>query len=281
VVAAGRWALLRAEEGSELARLAGSQVLVQPVMRGGRVVGAVLAGGSAAADHEISSIVTQLIDAAVTHLSTFLENVTLFAEQRGLFLGTLHALTASIDAKDPYTRGHSERVSVLGALMAAGLGWDSEQIEHTRVAGLLHDVGKIGIPEAVLCKPGRLNENEFAIIKRHPSIGYNILKGIPLLAPMLPGVLHHHERWDGSGYPSGLTGEEIPIVGRILCMADAYDAMRSNRSYRPRLTPERAMSEIASCAGTQFDPALSALFARLDLSAFDASLERSSNRAAA
>jgi HD-GYP domain-containing protein (c-di-GMP phosphodiesterase class II) len=119
------------------------------------------------------------------------------------------------------------------------------------IAGLVHDVGKIGVPEAVLLKPGRLTEEEFNWIRKHPGIGYRILKDIPQLKDILPGVLYHHERWDGGGYPQGLSGRQIPLVARLIALADAFDAMSSNRPYRPDLSREHVLDEILKCSGTQ------------------------------
>ncbi len=132
-------------------------------------------------------------------MGVFHENIARFDEQKQLFMGTLQALTASIDAKDEYTRGHSERVAYLGALLAEAMMMDDQAVELVHTTGLVHDVGKIGVPEAVLCKAGKLTDDEFAQIKRHPEIGHNILKGIPSIDAVLPAVLHHHERWDGRG----------------------------------------------------------------------------------
>jgi HD-GYP domain-containing protein (c-di-GMP phosphodiesterase class II) len=135
-------------------------------------------------------------------------------------------------------------------------------------------VGKIGVPEAVLTKAGRLTDAEFEHIKRHPEMGHIILRDIPQLADVLPGVLHHHERWDGAGYPHRLTGEHIPLLARVIALADTFDAMSSNRSYRPAMPRERVLAEVARCAGTQFDPALSPLFLRIDLAEYDRMVAR-------
>jgi HD-GYP domain-containing protein (c-di-GMP phosphodiesterase class II) len=150
---------------------------------------------------------------------------------------------------------------------------DRQLVEQYRIGGMVHDVGKIGVPEAVLCKPGRLTEDEFAQIKRHPEIGHRILKDIPALAGVLPGVLWHHERWDGGGYPHQLAGQKIPLIARVLALADTFDAMSSTRSYRPALPRKRVLEEIRAGAGTQFDPELVPLFVSLDFADFDLALE--------
>ena len=195
-------------------------------------------------------------------------------ERASLFMGTLAALVSSIDAKDPYTRGHSERVSWLSEMLARATGLDDDVVEQVRVCGLVHDVGKIGVPEAVLCKEGRLTDEEFDAIKAHPTIGHGILQDIPQLQPMLGGVRHHHEKWDGGGYPDGITGEDIPLFGRIVGLADAYDAMRSKRTYRDAMPHEQVMDEVRKCAGSHFDPELAERFSKMDLAEFDRMIER-------
>jgi putative nucleotidyltransferase with HDIG domain len=178
----------------------------------------------------------------------------------GLMMGLLHSLTSAVDAKDAYTCGHSERVALLSRHLAQQLGYSDHEVERIYMAGLLHDVGKIGVPEAVLQKPGKLTVEEFDQMKKHPEIGARILADIKQVKDILPGVLHHHERYDGRGYPSGLAGENIPAMGRILCLADCFDAMTSNRTYRKALPLEVALTEIRRCSGTQFDPAMTDAF---------------------
>lgn len=252
-----------------------SQVVVQPIVFGGRIVAHLLAGDKRGDDPQVSSYDTGLIEATSRYLGAFLENASLYAEQQAMFLGTLRALTSAIDAKDPYTHGHSERVAHLSARLAEQAGLSEEECERIHIAGLVHDVGKIGVPEAVLCKPGRLTEEEFAAIKRHPEIGHRILRDIPLMSDVLPGVLHHHERWDGLGYPHGLAGEDIPVIARIIGLADTFDAMSSTRSYRPALDHAKVFEEIRRCAGTQFDAALVSAFLPIDLEEYDRMLAAS------
>jgi HD-GYP domain-containing protein (c-di-GMP phosphodiesterase class II) len=136
------------------------------------------------------------------------------------------------------------------------------------MAGLLHDVGKIGVPEAVLQKTGRLTAEEFEQMKKHPGVGARILADIKQVEDIIPGVLHHHERFDGKGYPAGLSGQNIPLMGRIICLADCFDAMTSNRTYRRALPLEVALSEIRRCSGTQFDPSLAEAFLRINIATF-------------
>lgn len=268
------WVRVHNPPKSALASLAGGQVIAEAISYGTAPIGAVLAGGKRGEDPEVTSEELQLLNAAAGFIGVFHENVARFAEQRALFLATVRSLAASIDAKDRYTRGHSERVSILGAALARALGMDRETVEQYRIAGLLHDVGKIGTPEAILSKSGRLTDDEFREIMKHPETGHAILKDIPGIAFALPGVLHHHEKFDGRGYPARLAGERIPLIARVLALADTFDAMRSNRAYRSARPHDAVISEIRRCAGTQFDPKLAAVFVQLDFSEFEQMLGR-------
>lgn len=232
-------------------------------------MGLLLAGDKGGSDPELSSYDMQLFEAASKFVASFLQASKLFEEQARTFVGTLRAMTAAIDAKDTYTRGHSDRVAWFSRALALQIGFSEHDAQRVHVAGLVHDVGKIGVPEAVLCKPGRLTEEEFAHIRRHPEIGHGILVGIPQMADVLPGVLHHHERYDGKGYPHGLAGEAIPLQARIIAVADTFDAMSSTRSYRSARTRDVVLAEIARSAGTQLDPRLATAATTMDLSAYD------------
>jgi HD-GYP domain-containing protein (c-di-GMP phosphodiesterase class II) len=170
------------------------------------------------------------------------------------------SLAKAVDARDTYTGSHSERVSELSALIATRLGLDPEQIELTRLAASLHDLGKLAIPEEILRKPGLLTDSERLVLERHPQIGFRMLDSLGV-DPVADLVLHHHERWDGAGYPDGLGAEQIPLGARIIFVADAYDAMTSDRIYRPRRSSAAALAELERCAGTQFDPGIVAAFA--------------------
>ena len=163
------------------------------------------------------------------------------------------SLAKAVDARDAYTGSHSERVSDLAARIATRLGVDREQVELTRLAASLHDLGKLAIPEEILRKPGPLSETERLVLERHPQIGYRMLESLGV-DPVADWVLHHHERWDGTGYPDALGGDDIPLGARIIFVADAYDAMTSDRVYRGRLTDDEAVAELARCSGSQFDP---------------------------
>jgi diguanylate cyclase (GGDEF)-like protein len=163
------------------------------------------------------------------------------------------SLAKAVDARDAYTGSHSERVGELAARIARRLGFEETQVELTRLAASLHDLGKLAIPEEILRKPGALNESERLVLQRHPQIGHRMLESLGV-EPIADWVLHHHERWDGAGYPDRLRGDEIPLGARIIFVADAWDAMTSERVYRKPLSEREAMAELERCAGTQFDP---------------------------
>ena len=175
------------------------------------------------------------------------------AETQSAYLGAIRALALALDARDPYTAGHSERVSAIAVGIGRQLRLDDEQLEVLRLGALLHDIGKIGVPDEVLRKPGALTAPEFELIKHHPALGARILRSVPFLARHIPIVELHHERPDGKGYPHGLAGDEIPLLARIAHVADAFDAMTSARAYRPARSPGEALSELWRCAGAQFD----------------------------
>ena len=173
------------------------------------------------------------------------------------------ALIEAVEAKDPYTRGHSERVNHLSMDIGRAMDLSAQELEDLHWGSLLHDVGKIGIPDSVLCKPGRLTKDEYTFIMVHPERSYEILRHIGRLENALPGARHHQEKYDGSGYPHGLKGERIPLQARIMAVADTYDSITSSRAYRAGRTHEAAMEEIERVAGTQLDPAIVGVFKKL------------------
>ena len=211
----------------------------------------------------------KLFTSVASGCAVFIENGRLFNDLKELFVGSLQALTNSIDAKDQYTRGHSERVALisrwLAERVAENMPLEEEQIHKIYLAGLLHDIGKIGIDEIVLRKNGKLTPEERACICRHPSIGASILRGIKQMRDIVPGVLCHHERVDGRGYPEGLKGDEIPLTGKIVGLADSFDAMTSKRTYRDAMSVEHALEEIRRGLGTQFDETIGRLFVESDI----------------
>jgi HD-GYP domain-containing protein (c-di-GMP phosphodiesterase class II) len=181
-------------------------------------------------------------------------------ENHDLFLGTVKALSAAIDGKDPYTRGHSERVSRFSVATAQGLGLPENEIEQIRISALLHDVGKIGIDDNVLKKPAALTDAEFEIMKTHPQKGYKIMSQIPAMRDFLPGMHMHHEMINGGGYPQGLKGDEIPMQARIVSVADTFDAMTTERPYQRAMDLETALTRLKSFAGTRYDARVVAAF---------------------
>jgi HD-GYP domain-containing protein (c-di-GMP phosphodiesterase class II) len=172
----------------------------------------------------------------------------------------LATFSAALEARDPYLRGHSARVTAFAEGLAVALGWKGRQLEALRLGGSLHDVGKISVEESVLRKPGPLTEEELGQIRRHPVAGARLVECFDDFLAALPYVLHHHERWDGTGYPHRLGGDSIPLEARVLGVADAFDAMTSVRPYRPALSVAQALSELERCAGSQFDPELAHTF---------------------
>jgi putative nucleotidyltransferase with HDIG domain len=172
-------------------------------------------------------------------------------------------LTGAIEARDPYTRGHSTRVTELAEAVARAMGWSEERIASVRLGGPLHDIGKLAVSQDVLHKEGELDDAELAEIREHPKTGARLLLRVAALRAAIPYVLYHHERWDGRGYPSGKAGEEIPLEARVLAIADAFDAMTSDRPYRRALTRAEALAEVERCAGTQFDPRIAEVFLEL------------------
>ena len=184
------------------------------------------------------------------------EKANASAEKMILSMKMLETLAGTLDAKDKYTNGHSMRVAFYSTRLAEALGWDKEQISMLRYEALLHDIGKIGVPDAILNKPARLSEMEFGLIKSHTIVGSDILKNMIAVPGACEVARYHHERFDGKGYPSGLSGTDIPVNARIVCIADAYDAMSSDRIYRKALSREKIRQELMDGSGTQFDPEL-------------------------
>ena len=230
------------------------------------VIGMLLGLNKAAGDFD--SVDLKLIGAIGSQSGVFLTNNYLYAGMQDLLLGVLHALTATIDAKDPYTCGHSHRVAMISRRLAEECGFGPEKVQQVYLAGLLHDIGKIGVPEATLRKEGRLSQEEYHDMQRHPVIGAKILGGIRQLDDIIVGILGHHERPDGKGYPRGLKGMECPIEGLIVGLADCLDAMTSDRTYRKAMSVHLAMAEIREHAGKQFDAGLVDRLSAMDLEEF-------------
>ena len=229
------------------------QLIVVPMAEGDRVFGW-LAAINHAADAEFGTVEASLLNSVGAMLGIHAGNRDLYRQQSEFLASVVRALTSAIDAKDPYTCGHSDRVARISVRLAKELGCEQEVLHTLYMAGLLHDIGKIGIDDAVLRKPGKLTNEEFEHIKQHPELGYRILADIKQLADVLPAVLHHHEQWDGRGYPFKLTGEQIPMIARIVAVADAFDAMTSDRPYRPGMAIEKVDEIFTNGRGRQWDP---------------------------
>ncbi len=203
---------------------------------------------------EYGTIQASLLNSIASFLGTHLRNVDLYAQQEELMLSFVKSFISTLDAKDPYTRGHSERVALIAQQLAKRLGYSGEFLQDIYLSGLLHDIGKIGVDDGILRKEGKLTDKEFAQIQKHPMIGYKILSGIKKLQNILPGVRNHHEQIDGLGYPDKLKGKDIPLMARIIAVADAYDAMGSDRPYRNGMPLEKLESIFEEGKGFQWDP---------------------------
>jgi len=228
------------------------QMIVAPLAEGSNVFGW-LAAFNHTSGEEFGTVEASLLSSVATILGIHGGNIELYRQQSELLAGIVRALTSSIDAKDPYTCGHSDRVAQVAVRLAQELGCDQKTADTIYLSGLLHDIGKIGIDDNVLRKPGRLTDEEYEHIKTHVRIGHRILRDLKKLDDVLPVVLYHHESWDGSGYPGRLTGEEIPMPARIVAVADAFDAMGSDRPYRKRMPDEKIDEIFRSGAGRQWD----------------------------
>ncbi|HYO26565.1 MAG TPA: HD-GYP domain-containing protein [Lacipirellulaceae bacterium] len=235
-----------------------------PILDGSRIEGWLLAlnhtGGPSGGVAEFGSAEIRLLESVSTILGVHRSNAGLFHRQADLFDAAVRALITAIDAKDRYTHGHSERVARVAVCLAEELHLSRGEVNTIYLGGLLHDIGKIGVDDSVLNKPGALTPEEFAQIKQHPQLGYDILHGVRQLDRILPIVLHHHEAWDGSGYPHGLAGAQTPLLARVTAVADAFDAMSSDRPYRRGMPDDKLDSIFREGAGRQWDPQVVAAF---------------------
>ena len=172
----------------------------------------------------------------------------------------LASFSRALELRDPSLRGHGDRVALHAERIARVFGWNDARVAALRIAAVIHDLGKLTVPVEILRKPGSLTESELAEVRRHPGAGARMLDAMPAFRPVIPFVLHHHERWDGGGYPNGRRAEEIPLEARILAVADAFDAMTSPRPYRPAISTEASLAEVDRCSGSQFDPTVAQAF---------------------
>ena len=223
-----------------------------PVAARGKESGVLLLANKRSGDFNEQD--TKLLLSIGQHAGVALENVRLHHELNEAYASTIAVLADAIEAKDAYTRGHCESVMRLAVEVGRRLELKGEKLDEVRYSALLHDVGKIGVPDGILLKPGKLMDEEFMIIQKHPAIGRDLVSRVPTLNRLTDAILHHHEKWDGSGYPEGLAGEGIPLVARIVGAVDAFDAMTTPRPYRDVVSHEDALTELKRCAGTQFDP---------------------------
>jgi putative nucleotidyltransferase with HDIG domain len=229
-------------------------ILCIPLKVGNKIVGVIEAINKKKKSHFTADDI-RLCSSLAKQSAMAIEKAKLYKDMEDLFLSTIKSIAEAIDAKDPYTRGHCERIRKYTVLIANNLGLSEKEKRNVEIAALLHDVGKIGVPETVLKKEGRLTEKEWEKIKKHPEIGAQILNSIKQLKEVIPYIRHHQEKFDGTGYPDGLKGREIPLASRIIAVVDSFDAMTSERPYRQNIfSDEMALKEIEIKAGSQFDP---------------------------
>jgi response regulator RpfG family c-di-GMP phosphodiesterase len=234
--------------------------IVHPLLAKGKVIGILVLIRSQEQISPFTLGQLQSLSIIASKAASAIENSMLYEELKESYLQTLTALANAVEARDIYTRGHTERVCLMAQSLAAEMGWDEEKLWEVKMGGILHDIGKLGVPDAILNKAETLTFEEFEAMKQHPIRGSKILEGIPFLAPAIPYVLYHHERFDGKGYPYGLKKDQIPLQGRLMAVVDTFDAMTSDRPYRKAKTFKQALDEIRDCADTQFDPQIAELF---------------------
>jgi putative nucleotidyltransferase with HDIG domain len=247
----------RFNEGQSVIGQQVRSVMCVPLRTTGEILGALYVD-TLSAPGRFTEADLELLAAVGNHAGVALHRVRLMGDLERLLIDAIRAIAATIDAKDGYTHRHSERVAALARRLAGELGLSADEQQTVELAALLHDVGKIAVPDSILNKPGRLTADEFEEMKRHPAHGARILANIqsPSVTAVLPGVRSHHERWDGGGYPEGLRGDDIPMLGRLLGVADFFDAVTSTRAYRPAMSNEEAIALIQNGSGSHFDPAI-------------------------
>lgn len=247
--------------GGRAAKHAGGMQTVQtvqagiavPIMTKGKTFGVIHASGKLNGK-EFSSRERDLLCGIANQAAVALDSATLYHGLENLFVGIAWSFASALDAKSPWTAGHSKRVTQYSVAIAEQMGQSPEFLDSVQTCGLLHDIGKIAIPEMILDKPGRITREEHLTIAKHATQGAKILEHIDTFQPLLPGIRHHHERWDGRGFPDTLMEEDIPLLARVLAVADSFDAITSDRPYRQKRSRVDAIAEIRRCSGSQFDP---------------------------
>jgi putative nucleotidyltransferase with HDIG domain len=228
--------------------------LILPFIYGRELLGFGMVSEARSADRShFSKADIEFYKTLSNHLGVSIHNALLFAKNKSIFLHTIQALAAAVDARDAYTLYHSRNVTEYSVKIAEEMDLPDKQLATLKTAGLLHDIGKIGIKDEILLKSGKLSEEEFKEFTTHPAKAVKILESVEELEGVIEIIAHHHERFDGTGYPSGVQADDIPMESRIIAVADSYDAMTSSRLYRKPLSPEKAVDEIKKCSGTQFD----------------------------
>jgi len=230
-----------------------TSLMAAPLFTKDKILGVIVASDKLNKS-EFFSNELKLLTTIANQASIAIENSNLYANLENLFVGIVRSFAAALDAKSAWTAGHSERVTTYSVAIGEELGVEKAFLEDIRNCGLLHDVGKIGIPERILDKREGITTNEYSTIRQHTLKGAQILEHIDTFKTIIPGIKHHHERWDGLGSPEGLKGDTIPLIARILAVADSYDAITSNRPYRKKRDKKEAVEEIKRCSGSQFDP---------------------------
>jgi HD-GYP domain-containing protein (c-di-GMP phosphodiesterase class II) len=235
------------------------RIIAVPLVVSGEAVGVLVVSGGTDREVFVGSDLVWAKNIA-GQIAAAYERLKLYKDIHKLFISAVEAFAAAIDGKDPYTHGHSRRVTLYSMLLGKALELDKQQLEYLRLSALLHDIGKIAVPGYILTKEEKLTDQECGRLKEHPQRGVNILKHIKEFGPLLGGIKHHHERWDGDGYPDGLKKDKIPYLARIITVADAFDAMVSQRVYRKALSEDEALKELEECSGTHFDGELASKF---------------------
>jgi HD-GYP domain-containing protein (c-di-GMP phosphodiesterase class II) len=235
--------------------------MVAPLLIRDKAIGVIAIAAKPGSEYDRDDL--ELFANFAAQAAVSIENTQLYERLQDMYLGAIGSLAAAIEARDPYTVGHSARVTQYAVAIAEGMGLTQPEIEELRLAGLLHDLGKIGVPDSILNKPGRLSEEEFSAIKMHPALSMRIIEPLPHLGNIIPIIYHHHEHFDGSGYMDGKSGEKIPLGARIITVADSFEAMTSDRPYRKALSRHEAMMELKRCSGSQFDPRVVSVFVDL------------------